>query len=659
MWQPLYYMCLYTSFRCEALNVCHTEVVRYFLPIVVIGALFSASVASAALVHAASATPILVRTLQRGASGEDVAFLQRFLNDQGYLAAAPTSYYGPVTAQAVAALQASNGLEQTGVVGPKTRALLTTLTSSTSSSSSTRTPAAIPSTKNGTVGQFASQNGTVTQAELAAAVQQVLDSVHSQLYGSNSSTVAGGGVWGAIAASQHIDAISNVTVNGTVTGLTAASIPTNIVASNYLPLTGGSLTGMLGVGTTSPWAQLSVVPSSTGPSFVIGSSTATSFIVTNTGMVGVGTANPTTMFDVFAPSQINNGPVDVVTVDVGTPLYGQYQGYGPSILFKDSPANYSLNMARIAAVFESQYSNNYGALSFSTNANANLTTFPTEKMRISAFGNVGIGTTTPYARLSVQANPTDASINKMLFAIGSSTVSATTTLFSVDNTGIVTINGTVGTCVLGNGNSATNCSSSDERLKTNITPLAASSSLVSIDALNAVSFNWNDWMVSNGSATSTQFGFIAQEIQKVFPNLVHQDSRTGYYTLDYQGLFAPIVGAIQTLSSRLSSLETTVAGFANSFTSKQVNTNTLCVKKADGSPVCVTGDQLSALLATAGQSSVSPAIPSTPIIASSSASGGDSMPSDTVGTTTSTSTPVAPVVGAASSTTDTASITAQ
>ena len=54
------------------------------------------------------------------------------------------------------------------------------------------------------------------------------------------------------------------------------------------------LSGNLGVGTTTPWAQLSVNPNgATGPSFVIGSSTKTDFIVTNGGNVGVGTTGTT------------------------------------------------------------------------------------------------------------------------------------------------------------------------------------------------------------------------------------------------------------------------------------------------------------------------------------------------------------------------------
>jgi hypothetical protein len=48
-------------------------------------------------------------------------------------------------------------------------------------------------------------------------------------------------------------------------------------------------------------------------------------------------------------------------------------------------------------------------------------------------GFVGIGTTSPFANLSIHAN--NGSTNQILFAIGSSTASATSTLFSIDNTG--------------------------------------------------------------------------------------------------------------------------------------------------------------------------------------------------------------------------------
>lgn len=60
--------------------------------------------------------------------------------------------------------------------------------------------------------------------------------------------------------------------------------------------------GFLGIASSTPWGLLSINPNALGasvPSFVIGSSTATSFIVDNGGNVGVGTAAPSRKFNIL------------------------------------------------------------------------------------------------------------------------------------------------------------------------------------------------------------------------------------------------------------------------------------------------------------------------------------------------------------------------
>jgi hypothetical protein len=80
-------------------------------------------------------------------------------------------------------------------------------------------------------------------------------------------------------------------------------------------------------------------------------------------------------------------------------------------------------------------------------------------------------------------------------------------------------------------------------------------------------------------------------------------------TLNYVGLIAPIVKAIQARSSELATIESTIAGFAESFTSAlgnfgRVNTQQLCVGST-----CVTPQQFQAMVAAANQSASSPASP--------------------------------------------------
>jgi hypothetical protein len=88
---------------------------------------------------------------------------------------------------------------------------------------------------------------------------------------------------------------------------------------------------------------------------------------------------------------------------------------------------------------------------------------------------------------------------------------------------------------------------SDARLKTKIQDLE--SPLDKVLGLRGVSYEWT--AESNMGTDKTKFGFIAQEVQKVIPELVTEMyKREGMYTLDYKEIIPWLVGAVQELADK-------------------------------------------------------------------------------------------------------------
>lgn len=92
---------------------------------------------------------------------------------------------------------------------------------------------------------------------------------------------------------------------------------------------------------------------------------------------------------------------------------------------------------------------------------------------------------------------------------------------------------------------------SDRRLKTNITSLEKS--IDKIMKLNGVTFNW-DKTVRPSAPTTLQYGFIAQEIEKVIPELVSEDS-DGYKTVNYIGVIPVLTQAMQEQQKEIEQLK--------------------------------------------------------------------------------------------------------
>lgn len=89
--------------------------------------------------------------------------------------------------------------------------------------------------------------------------------------------------------------------------------------------------------------------------------------------------------------------------------------------------------------------------------------------------------------------------------------------------------------------------SSDKRLKENVRPL--SNELDKIQMLNPIEFNWNSIAKKRGiDDSSRQLGFIAQDVESVFPEAVKTDA-DGYKTVNYAILISPLIAAFKEVAA--------------------------------------------------------------------------------------------------------------
>jgi hypothetical protein len=87
---------------------------------------------------------------------------------------------------------------------------------------------------------------------------------------------------------------------------------------------------------------------------------------------------------------------------------------------------------------------------------------------------------------------------------------------------------------------------SDERFKTNISSLK--DVIPTIQKIRGVSFNWK-------KSGFSDIGFIAQEIEKVLPNIVGTDEETGYKSVDYARLTPLLVEAVKQQQKEIEKLK--------------------------------------------------------------------------------------------------------
>ena len=282
-----------------------------------------------------------------------------------------------------------------------------------------------------------------------------------------------------------------------------------------------------------------------------------------TGNVGIGTSTPSSSLVIKSNIYFDEGG-------------GNYDN-GPDIRFSGG----GLLAADGALVLNFDAVNAGGGI-FSIRKGGN-TTSATEIVRINNNGNVGIGTTAPTSKLTVEGAGVVANIGGNSGGIlqvrqinGKSAASAANdvlflnygTGFNVNvgggaGTSLLTVFGPGSTCTLGNGTGATNCTS-DARLKKDIQPI--SGALEKLALIKGVTFHWKD----PKRAELEHLGVIAQDVEKVFPQAVTTISDTTLpggtaKAVDYAVLVAPLIEAVKELKARNEALQADVEAIQADF----------------------------------------------------------------------------------------------
>ena len=230
------------------------------------------------------------------------------------------------------------------------------------------------------------------------------------------------------------------------------------------------------------------------------------------------------------------------------------------------------------------------ALSFATN--------DTEAMRIFTNQNIAIGTTTD-AGYKLDVNGTARILSNL--QVGSSAITSGTSVARFENAG--------GTCTVTPNTAGGITCTSDINYKKDITDVSNPDILSKLTSLDVKSYR----MTADTESSEKQIGFIAQNVETLFPHLVQTDT-DGRKSVSYAG-FAPVItSAIKELNLKidtaiLSSGNTTSTGFFDALKSwlgsasngleklfaREVHTDKLCVGQT-----CLDENQIKQILQSQG-----------------------------------------------------------
>jgi hypothetical protein len=260
------------------------------------------------------------------------------------------------------------------------------------------------------------------------------------------------------------------------------------------------------------------------------------FLDAGAGLVGIGNSNPDGHYNLADDLVIGNGSGGRgLTIYSGNDSSG-YIGFNDAE--QDSMTAYI------------QYGHNGDYMAFASNGS--------ERMRINSSGDVMIGTTTvDLSAVTSGTGTTVTSTGQLLLAHdGNNMAYMNLTNYDggTENFFVFLSDASVKGSIGFNGSSTVYATSSDHRLKENVT--ADWDATTRLKQLNPVRFNFI------GNADRTVDGFLAHEVQSVVPeaitgthNEVDDDGNAVYQGIDQSKLVPLLVKTIQELEARITALE--------------------------------------------------------------------------------------------------------
>lgn len=212
-----------------------------------------------------------------------------------------------------------------------------------------------------------------------------------------------------------------VTIAGTTTTSLANAL--DVQNSNFASLFRVRNDGNIGIGTTSPLAQLTVAT----PDGATGATTNLFLIASSTALA------TTTLFSVSNTGALSAASGNFVVTNLGSATLTN-ASQGPTFTLAGNNAVIGTTGGDLTIANQDNTTRSiYFAIGSTAINNGN-----NRLAVLNHPGNFGIGTTTPFGKFGILLNSTDTAYpSNNAFIIASSTASATTTLFSVDNTGVV------------------------------------------------------------------------------------------------------------------------------------------------------------------------------------------------------------------------------